>query len=192
MKLLLYKSTQKKKCRRIIRDIGCTNVSHKGRPIKRKRVKKQKIQRKRRKTEKDEKENSSDFEFPNINPNVESRNNNNVEFSEDISDSENDDFKDKCFKELWNESFLRSLINVSYAHNCLNDFMILLRQLVSGSLPVNNIALLLCLEREKWQSLCSTAAMRFRNVTKKFWSVVYRLLNGRGIRFFLEVKIGDM
>ena len=68
-------------------------MSHKGRPIKRKRVKKPKIQRKRRKIEKDEKENTSNFEVPNINPNVESGNNNNVEFNEDISDSENDDFK---------------------------------------------------------------------------------------------------
>ena len=161
MKLSLYKSTQKKKCRRIIRYIGHTNVSHKGRPIKRKRVKKLKIQRKRRKIEIDEKGNSLNFEVPNLNRNVESGNNNNVEFNEDISESESDDFKEKCFKELWNELFLRSLIIILYAHNCLNDFMILLRQLVSGSLPVNNIAFLLCLERAKWQSLCSAAAMRF-------------------------------
>ena len=134
-------------------------MSNKDRPIKRKRVKKQKIQRKRRKIEIDEKENSLNFEVPNVNPNVEFRNKNNVQFNEDISES--DDFKEKCFNELWNELFLRSLINVLYAHNCLNDFMILLRQLVSGSLPVNNIAFLICLERAKWQSLCSTAAMRF-------------------------------
>ena len=76
-----------------------------------------------------------------------------------------------------------------YMHTIvLNDFMIPLRQLVSGSLPVNNIAFLLCLERAKWQSLCSTAAMRFRNVTMKCWSVVYRLLKGRGIRFFSGSK----
>ena len=136
-------------------------MSNKGRPIKKKRVKKQKIQRKRRKTESDEKKNEINFEVPNVNVNVESGNNNNVEFHKDITESVSDDFKDKCFNELWNELFLRSLINVLYAHNCLNDFMILLRQLVSGSLPVNNIAFLLCLERAKWQCLCSTAAMRF-------------------------------
>ena len=161
--------------------------------LKEKEKNNQKFKEKGGQLKKNEKENTSNFEVQNINPNVESRNNNNLEFSEYISDSENDDFKEKCFKEVWNESFLKSLINILYAHNCLNDFMILLRQLVSGSLPVNNIAFLLCLERAKWQSLCSTATMRFRYVTKECWSVVYRLLKGRGICFsFLEVNIGDM
>ena len=30
--------------------------------------------------------------------------------------------------------------------------------------------------------------MRFRDVTKKFWLVVYRLLKGKGIRFFSGPK----
>ena len=90
----------------------------------------------------------------------------------------------KCFKKLWNESFLRLLINVLYAHNCLNDFMILLRQLVSGSLPVNNITFLLFLERAKWQSLCSTAAMRFRNVTKNFLVCRLQIIKRKGNSIF--------
>ena len=51
-----------------------------------------------------------------------------------------------------------------------------------------NIAFLLCLEHAKWQSLITTTQMRFRAVTKKFWLVVYRLLKGKGIRFFSGPK----
>ena len=66
--------------------------------------------------------------------------------------------------------------------------MLLIRQITDGSLPVTNIAFLLCLERAKWQSLYSTAAMRFRKITQKFWAVVYWLLKGKGITFFSGTK----
>ena len=96
--------------------------------------------------------------------------------------------KEKCLKELSNHVLLKNLIDVLYSKNCLHDFMLLFRQLADKSLPVKNIAFLLCLERAKWQSLASTAAMRFRTITKKFWSVVYRLLKGKGIQFFSGTK----
>ena len=66
--------------------------------------------------------------------------------------------------------------------------MLLVTQLASGKLSPLNIAFILCLERAQWQSLKSTTQMRFRDVTKKFWLVVYRLLKGKGIRFFSGPK----
>ena len=70
--------------------------------------------------------------------------------------------------------------------------MLLVTQLASGKLSPLNIAFLLCLEHAKWQSLKSTTQMRFREVTKKFWLVVYRLLKGKGLRFFfLDPKTMD-
>ena len=62
--------------------------------------------------------------------------------------------------------------------------MLLVTQLASGKLSPLNIAFLLCLEHAKWQSLKSTTQMRFREVTKKFWLVVYHLLKGKGLHFF--------
>ena len=46
--------------------------------------------------------------------------------------------------------------------------MLLIRQIIDGSLPVTNIAFLLFLERANWQSLGCTAVMRFRKITKIF------------------------
>ena len=104
-----------------------------------------------------------------INPNC--LDNENVPFDEisnSLDENENEDFKNKCFKEINSEIFLKTLINILFAKKCLQDFMLLIRQITDGSLPVTNIAFLLCLERAKWQSLGSTAAMRFRKITKKF------------------------
>ena len=103
------------------------------------------------------------------------------EITDSLDDNENEDFKEKCFKEITNEIFLKTLINILFTNNCLQDFMLLIQQIIDGSLPVTNIAFLLCLERAKWQSLGSTAAMRFRKISKTFWAVVYRLLKGKGI-----------
>ena len=93
-----------------------------------------------------------------------------------------------CYAEIRNQQILRNLLENLYVAGCLPDFMLLVTQLASGKLSPLNIAFLLCLERAKWQSLKSTTQMRFRDVTKKFWLVVYHLLKGKGLRFFSGPK----
>ena len=109
------------------------------------------------------------------------------------SESDDDDFWNRpyiryCCGQLKNDDFVRNLVQKLYRTQCLQDFILLVTQLADGSLSPLNIAFLLCLERAKWQSLKSTTQMRFRNVTKKFWLVVYRLLKGKGLRFFSGPK----
>ena len=66
--------------------------------------------------------------------------------------------------------------------------MLLVTEIVNGEWSLLNIAFLLCLKRAKWQSLKSTTQMKYREVTKRFWLVVYRLLKGKGLRFFSGPK----
>ena len=120
---------------------------------------------------------SSDSEFSNNSEN--SQNNANIWDSE---------YARSCFKRLRDAEFLTALISVLHQSGCLRDFMLLVTQLAEGTFSPMNIAFLLCLERAKWQSLFTTTQMRFRAVTKKFWLVVYRLLKGKGIRFFSGPK----
>ena len=118
-------------------------------------------------------------------------NNGNVTFQEDISyqDPGNaQSYKDRCLHKLEDDVLLTALVNVLYASNFLHDFMLLVKQLADKTLPVMNIAFLLNLERSRWQSLTSTTGMRFRDVTKKFWCVVYRFLKGKAFCFFSESK----
>ena len=109
------------------------------------------------------------------------------------SDSDGDNIWNRpyvrhCYAEIRNQHMVRNLVENLYAAGCLQDFMLLVTQLASGKLSPLNIAFILCLERARWQSLKSTTQMRFRDVTKKFWLVVYRLLKGKGIRFFSGPK----
>ena len=108
--------------------------------------------------------------------------------SDDDYDIWNSRFVRHCYAELRNREMIRNLIENLYVAGCLPDFILLVTQLASGKLSLLNIAFLLCLERAKWQSLKSTTQMQFRNVTKKFWLVVYRLLKGKGLRFFSGLK----
>lgn len=66
--------------------------------------------------------------------------------------------------------------------------MLLIDQLLSGSFSVSNIALLLCLERAKLQSLNSTGNMDYSKETLTFWKEVYRLFGGAAIRLFSGPK----
>ena len=66
--------------------------------------------------------------------------------------------------------------------------MLLVTQIVNGQLSPLNITFLLCLKHAKWQSLKSTTQMKYRDVTKRFWLVVYQLLKGKGLRFFSGPK----
>lgn len=115
------------------------------------------------------------------------------ENNSDSSNKSNDDkidsdYLEKCFKELKNEKLLRKLVKRLHDDSCLTDFMIMVRQLASGKFSPMNIVFLLCLETSKWHSLQTTTQMRFRKITKKFWTVVYRIARGIGIRLFSGPK----
>ena len=110
------------------------------------------------------------------------------------SDSDSDDdiwgrpyIRHFC-RELRNVDFVRKLVQKLYTSCCLQDFMLLVTQIANGQLSPLNIAFLLCLECVKWQSLKSTTQMKYRDITKTFWLVVYQLLKGKGLRFFSGPK----
>ena len=109
------------------------------------------------------------------------------------SESDGDDIWNRpyvhhCYAEIRNQQLVGNLLENLYVAGCLPDFMLLVTQLASGKLSPLNIAFLLYLELAKWQSLKSTTQMRFREVTKKFWLVVYSLLKGKGLCFFSGPK----
>ena len=110
------------------------------------------------------------------------------EYSDNEDNVWNSTYAQNCLAMLKCDSLLKPLIEVLYANSCLKDYMTLIQSLSDGNLSPTNISFLLCLERAKWQSLKTTTQMRFRDVTKKFWLVVYRLLKGKGIRFFSGPK----
>ncbi len=70
----------------------------------------------------------------------------------------------------------------------LVDFVVLCQQLASQKLPTSNIALLLCLERAKYQACQSTSRMHYRQSTLKFWKVLYRLFHGKALRLLSGPK----
>ena len=100
----------------------------------------------------------------------------------------NSTYVQNCLAMLKHDNLLKSLIEVLCANSCLKDYMTLVQSLSDKNLSPINISFLLCLERAKWQSLKTTTQIRFRDVTKKFWLVVYRLTKGKGIRFFSGPK----
>ena len=108
--------------------------------------------------------------------------------SDDEPNVWNSNYARNCLSTLKGDKLLKPLIEVLYENSCLKDFVTLVTSLSDGTLSPTNISFLLCLERAKWQSLKTTTQMRFRDVTKKFWLVVYRLLKGKGIRFFSGPK----
>ena len=66
--------------------------------------------------------------------------------------------------------------------------MMLIKQLASGELPENNIVLLLLLDKVRFQDTDNTVGIRYRSVTKLFWSVVYWLCKGVGFEIFWGEK----
>ena len=96
----------------------------------------------------------------------------------------NKNFKEECIRELKDDVMLQKLVDNLDVEGNLNDFMMLIKQLASGELPANNIVLLLLLDRVRFQATDNTVGMRYRSVTKLFWSVVYQLCKGVGLKFF--------
>ena len=93
-------------------------------------------------------------------------------------------FKVKCLHELKNTCLLDKIIDKLYSTEDLNDFMTFLKLLSNGKLPHDNIVVQLLFERAKFQDCKNTVGMRYRKVTKLFWSIVYRLCKGVGLKFF--------
>ena len=80
------------------------------------------------------------------------------------------------------------IIDKLYDSGDLNDFMTFLKLLANGKLPHDNIVVQLLFERAKFQDCRNTVGMRYRKVTKLFWSIVYRLCKGVGLKFFSGEK----
>ena len=96
----------------------------------------------------------------------------------------NESYKNKCLQELKSEELLHNLIDKLEQSKHLRDFMMLIKHLAYGTIPMDNIVFLLMLERVRFQSCSTTIAMRYCKVTKLFWSIVYRLCKSTGLKFF--------
>ena len=89
---------------------------------------------------------------------------------------------------LLNTNLLRDLVNLLSDSGQLRDFMDLLEHIREKSMPCTNIAFVLLLERVHFQSCMNTVGMRYSDLTKKFWSIVYRLCKGVRLKFFSGEK----
>ena len=100
----------------------------------------------------------------------------------------NETFQEKCLQKLSDKKFQRELIYNLDRSGDLYDFMQLLELLANGKLPTDNIVLQLLLDRVRFQTCSNTVGMCYRDVTKNFWSIVYRLCKGAGLKFFSGEK----
>ena len=109
----------------------------------------------------------------------------------DNSNVKNDSFKEKCVEELYNPVIMTEIIDKMWESGNLLEFMNLIRLLQSGKLPADKIVLQLLFDSVRFQTCGNTVSVRYRDVTKTFWSIVYRLCKGSGLKFLEEKKIGD-
>ena len=116
--------------------------------------------------------------------------------SDDFSDppimnrsmEEREQYTERCLTKLTNKEMWQEIVTKLYDSNNLDDFMIFIKALHNGELPMDNIVLLLMLERAKFGAIDNTVGMRYRGVTKLFWSIVYRLCKSTGLKFFSGSK----
>ena len=97
-------------------------------------------------------------------------------------------FVQQCIAELLDNNFLESLLMKLDNHGHLNDFMMLLKLLQSGEFPMDNIVFILLLECIRFKKCPNIVGMRYSDRTKLFWTVVYRLCKGSGLKFFSGPK----
>ena len=107
-----------------------------------------------------------------------------AERNENNSNGRMDTFKEKCVEELCNPVIMREIVDKMWESGNLLDFMNLIRLLECGKLPADNIVLQLLFDRVRFQTCGNTVSMRYRDVTKTFWSIVYKLCKGSGLKFF--------
>ena len=93
-----------------------------------------------------------------------------------------------CIEYLSNKDLWQSLVQKLNDSGNLVDFVTLIKCLHSGAIPMDNIVFLLMLERAKFGARQNTCGMRYREVTKLFWSIVYRLCKSSGLKFFSGPK----
>ena len=95
-----------------------------------------------------------------------------------------EEYINKCVSRLQDENLLWNIVRNMDKEGNLNDFLLLMELLSTGELPSNNIVLLLLLDRARFQRCHNTIGMHYRDVCKLFWSIVYRLCKGVGLKFF--------
>ena len=101
---------------------------------------------------------------------------------------EGGNFRDNSLDGLKNSDLLSKVVDVLYESGQLNDLMHLLEYLSDGSFPCTNIVFVLLMERIRFQSCPNTIGMRYCGLTKKFWTIFYRLCKGVGLKFFSGEK----
>ena len=115
---------------------------------------------------------------------------------DDISDCRTDDVEsntsnsdiDKYLKELNETDLLRQVLSILDECGHINEFMNLLHLIASKELATDNIVLLLLFERVKFQMCKNTVGMRYSDRTKLFWSILYQICKGSGLKFFSGEK----
>ena len=103
-------------------------------------------------------------------------------------DTQPQEFQEICMRELTRQDMWKSIINDLQSSGNLEDFMTFIKMLHSGELPMDNIVFILLLERCRFGNSKNTVGMRYRRVTKLFWSIVYRLCKSSGLKFFSGSK----
>ena len=69
-------------------------------------------------------------------------------------------------------------------HNCLEDFLTFVELVVYHRYPLDCIAFRCFLDTVRWYSVSSTSQIVYREETKRFWRMVYKLFHGGALRFF--------
>ena len=96
--------------------------------------------------------------------------------------------REKCLEKLKTSKLLEKLTAILDESGQLSDFMHLLEYLADKTFPCRNIVFVLLMERIRFQSCANTTGMRYCELTKKFWSIVYKLCKGVGLKFFSGEK----
>ena len=110
------------------------------------------------------------------------------DMNETLTTVEKEQYSEECMKKLCDADLWKTIVKLLDESNNLRDFMTLIHCLSTGSIPMDNIVFLLLLERAHFGYIKNTVGMRYRGVTKLFWSIVYRLCKSTGLKFFSGSK----
>ena len=102
--------------------------------------------------------------------------------NDDVILDEDYDFRVSALKKLKDTDLLDKLTEILDESGQLFDFMSLLEHLTSKRIPCTNIVFVLLLERARFETCSNTVGMRYCKLTKRFWSIVYRLCKGIGLK----------
>ena len=110
------------------------------------------------------------------------------DMNETLTPAEKEQYSEECIKKLCDADVWKKIVKLLDESNNLRDFMTLIHCLSTGLIPMDNIVFLLLLERAHFGYIKNTVGMRYRGVTKLFWSIVYRLCKSTGLKFFSGSK----